>query len=505
MGRLIATAGAFSALEWITPIALACAAALAQRTRDTVLLGAAAVVTFVAVSPPLHAAAHRSVTGHMVQHLIIIVIAAPLVGAALAAAPGRWRGLPAAHRLMMSAVRPGAAPLVAAGVHVAIVVGWHHPVLYDAAVDGWFLHGVEHMSMLVSGAWWWATVFHHASRSSILTPALSLFGVATVCAGLGVLMMFAPDPIYAQGGSEDQQIAGALMAGIAGAVYMGSALVLFATGVHRLGAPRAQRIPAGVRSAGVRSAGIRSTGSKTAVVAALATAAAVGAALHVRQSVPSAAAAPAGVTDGRDVGQELYRRDCAACHGPAGEGTFRGVPMVDLGTASVYFTLSTGRMPISHPDATIRRQEPAYTPAQIDAIVEYTASFVDGPEVPVVDPSTADLARGGVHYRLHCAACHSATGIGGAQAFGREAPAVLDSTVTQTAAAIVAGPGGMPAFRATFSDEEIAGVAAYVQLLQDPPTTGVPIPGGRVGEGLVAMLFGVGALLIAITWIGRRV
>jgi ubiquinol-cytochrome c reductase cytochrome c subunit len=162
-------------------------------------------------------------------------------------------------------------------------------------------------------------------------------------------------------------------------------------------------------------------------------------------------------------------------------------------------------MPIPHPDATVRRQAPAYTPDQIDAIVDYTATFVDGPEIPSLDPAAADLARGGVHYRLHCAACHSATGIGGAQAFGREAPPVLDSTVAETAAAIVAGPGGMPAFRATFTDDEIAGVAAYVQLLQDPPTTGIAIPGGRVGEGLVAWLVGIGALMVAISWIGRRV
>jgi ubiquinol-cytochrome c reductase cytochrome c subunit len=495
---LVASAGALTALEWITPIVLAGTAAMARRRRDALLLAAAAVVTFIAVSPPLHSLAHASVTGHMAQHLLIIVVAAPLVGAVLAAAPGRWRKTSPARTLFEVGVRPTAAPLVAGAVHALVVLGWHHPTLYDAAVDTWFLHGIEHLLMLSSGAWWWSAVFHHAARSSIITPALSLFGVATLCAVLGVLMMFAPEPLYGQGGTVDQQIAGALMAGIAGAVYMGSALVLFATGVHQLAEPRRGRVPAAAR----RGAGPGTLGSRSLMVAALVALGAAVVGYQTQGSAPQAAASPA---DGHDLGRELYRRDCAACHGPAGEGTFRGVSIVDTGTASVYFTLATGRMPIPHPDATIRRQAPAYTSDQINAIVDYTATFVDGPEIPTIDPAAADLARGGVHYRLHCAACHSATGIGGTQAFGREAPPVLHSTVTETAAAIVAGPGGMPAFRATFTDDEIAGVAAYVQLLQDPPTTGIAIPGGRVGEGLVAWLVGIGALLFAISWIGRRV
>ncbi|CAN5353499.1 c-type cytochrome [soil metagenome] len=199
----------------------------------------------------------------------------------------------------------------------------------------------------------------------------------------------------------------------------------------------------------------------------------------------------------------LYRRDCAACHGPAGEGSSRGVPITEVGPASVQYTLSTGRMPISSLDEPIRRGRPAYTPTEIDAIVTYTRAFVEGPEIPPLDVSDG-VARGGELYRLHCAACHSATGIGGAQAFGREAPPVFPGTSAEVAAVIAVGPAGMPSFRSTFDDREIAAITEYVELLKDPPTQGFVVPGGRVGEGLVAWLVGIGVLALFIAWIGKR-
>lgn len=205
--------------------------------------------------------------------------------------------------------------------------------------------------------------------------------------------------------------------------------------------------------------------------------------------------------DGEVDGRLLYLRDCASCHGPSGEGSYRGIDITERGPASVYYSLATGRMPIVEPDDAVNRSEPSYTPAEIEAIVDHTREFVSGPDVPAPS-SSVGVAEGGVLYRLHCAACHSATGIGGAMAFGREAPPVLHSSPSEVMAAMAVGPGNMPSFRGTFDDAELAGVAEYVELLQDPPTRGVPIPGGRVGEGLVAWLVGVGVLALAVVWTG---
>lgn len=496
-------------VELIVPVSVTLLALNARRRRDAYLLLAAAAVLLVAVTPPVHTAAHRSVTGHMVQHLLLIVVAAPMIGMVAAGAPTRRRSVRWVRRAAAVAVRPGPAPLVAGAVHAVTVLAWHHPALYDAAVDHWAVHGLEHALLLSTGVWWWATVFHHTARSAVFAPVLSLFGVATSCAVLGVFLMFAPDPLFAQGDVGDQQLAGALMAGAAGAVYGGMAFGSIAGAVRRLGTPGRPRIPAGSRSVIVISA----AAAGLIALAGYGTQAETSGPAPESSHVPAAdvpdvkargAAVPTADVPDVDDGRELYRRDCAACHGVDGAGSFRGVPIDEVGTASVRYSLSTGRMPIARPDAAVVRGAPAYGDAEIDAIVAYTATFVDGPELPDLAAASPDLGQGGVLYRLHCAACHGSTGIGGAQAIEGTAPSVLHATADEVAAAMVAGPGGMPAFRSTFDDDDIAGVAAYVGVLQDPPTTGIPIPGGRVGEGLVAWVLGVGVLLGAVSWIGRR-
>ncbi len=477
----MSTAAGVRSLELIAPVALALVASLAVRRREALLLAGAAIVLVGAGLPPLHDYAHRSVTGHMIQHLLLVLVAAPIAGIALTDLPGRWRARRPLRRATAAAIRAPHAPVIAGLAHALTMMIWHVPAVYDAALGNGALHAAEHLSMLGTATWWWSAVWHHARRAAIVAPALSLFMVATAGAALGVLMMFAPLPLYAHGTLADQQAAGALMAGGTGGLQMLAAIALVAAAVRRLDAPRPLRIP---------------------VVPAVLLAAGV---IGVASAVPGdTGRADSPVAAAAEVGRDLYRRDCAACHGPAGEGSPQGVSISEVGTASVFYALSTGRMPIADADDPIRRADPAYDAAEIDAIVAYTRGFVDGPEPPPIEPGAGDLATGGARYRLHCAACHSATGIGGAQAFDREAPSLMHASPDETAAAIVAGPGGMPSFRSTFSDDEIAGIARHVELLQDPPTTGVAIPGGRVGEGLVGWIGAVGALVLAAAWIGRR-
>ncbi len=503
--RMVSAAGEASlyVLELVAPAVLLIAAASVARRRDAALLAAAAAVLVLAAAPPVHQAAHRSVTGHMVQHLLLIVVAAPLIGVVLSSTPSRLRRPRPVRRLAANLVAAPMAPVVAGLAHAGAVLAWHHPAMWDAAVRHWALHGLEHATLLFTGAWWFATLHHHALRRSLFAPLASTFVVATSCAALGIVMMFAPRALYAQasspdGGLADQQAAGALMAAATGGFYGVLTVVAVVRTVTALAVPARQRLPSGSRflvCAGVL-AGV-------AVVAALGGRPAA----HAGAAPPEAPAVHPAQADAdaqRELGRELYRRDCLSCHGVAGEGSFRGIPIDDRGTASVAYTLTTGRMPIVRPQQDIARRDPLYTPDEIDAIVAYTAEFVEGPEVPPLDLAGADLARGGELYRLHCAACHSATGIGGAQAFGREAPPVLPATPTEVAAVIVAGPGGMPAFRTALDDADISAVAAYVELLKDPPTTAIEVPGGRVGEGLVAWVVGVGGLLAFGVWMGRR-
>ncbi len=202
----------------------------------------------------------------------------------------------------------------------------------------------------------------------------------------------------------------------------------------------------------------------------------------------------------------VYLRDCATCHGSAGEGSPRGPDIADGGAALADYVLTTGRMPISEPDDPVRRHTPRYSPAEITALVDYVASFGDGPTIPQVDLDGTDVARGGELYRLNCAACHSWSGTGGAL-LGREAPPLEPSTPVQVAEAVRTGPGSMPSFgEESFSDDDVNALAAYVRELQHPDDRGGN-PLWRLGpfpEGAVAWVFGIGSLLLFVTWVGER-
>src|SRR5690349_3668432 len=140
-------------------------------------------------------------------------------------------------------------------------------------------------------------------------------------------------------------------------------------------------------------------------------------------------------------GEDLYRRDCATCHGTGGAGSYRGPDIRHAGTAAVDFQVSTGRMPLADTGELPERSAPAYSPEQIGALVAYTSSFVDGPTPPVVPPATRDLvARGGEAYRLNCASCHQASGAGGVLAFGVQVPSLGHATPTQVVEAMRTGP-----------------------------------------------------------------
>lgn len=225
-----------------------------------------------------------------------------------------------------------------------------------------------------------------------------------------------------------------------------------------------------------------------------------------------------------DAGKELYMRDCAWCHGRAGEGTRVGPDLVTgtNGPALTRFVLATGRMPLDVPDERVSRAEPLYDDAQVDAIVEFVEGFGQpGPDVPDVDVAAGDLGHGAELYQEHCAACHSTTGIGGALASGSAgelpdvhaeraaniAPGLHASSPEEVAEAIVTGPGTMPVFGAeTLSQHDLESIVRYVEYLQHPDDRGgAPMGGvGPVAEGAIGWIVGLGVLLLIVRWLGTK-
>jgi ubiquinol-cytochrome c reductase cytochrome c subunit len=216
----------------------------------------------------------------------------------------------------------------------------------------------------------------------------------------------------------------------------------------------------------------------------------LGAAAFVTPGLAANATEPSGaVRTNAANGAELFLQNCAACHGPQGQGGSGGPSLITSGAAAADFYLTTGRMPVGAPNQRPVRQPPRFDDEQIQALVEHVASFDNGPPIPQVSGG-GDLHRGWELYTANCAACHAATGAGNAVGGGFVAYGLGRATDRQIAEAMIVGPGVMPIF--DFADADRDAIIEYVRYLRSEPTPGgAPIGGiGPVAEGFVSVVGG---------------
>jgi ubiquinol-cytochrome c reductase cytochrome c subunit len=215
----------------------------------------------------------------------------------------------------------------------------------------------------------------------------------------------------------------------------------------------------------------------------------------------------------------VYLRDCATCHGANARGTRLGPDLRSAGAALVDFQLSTGRMPVPTGDASQpvqrpsaataqARRPPRYDAATRRALTKYVVTLAGGtgPGIPHIDPRAGSVAAGGSSYRLQCAACHAWSGNGGAL-LQREAPSTHPATPLQIAEAVRSGPGNMPAFgQAAVSNQQLQSLVRYVRYLDHTDDRGGdPLWHlGPLAEGAVAVVVGLGLLIVAVRLIGTR-
>jgi ubiquinol-cytochrome c reductase cytochrome c subunit len=210
-------------------------------------------------------------------------------------------------------------------------------------------------------------------------------------------------------------------------------------------------------------------------------------------------------SDQATLGVELFSKQCSSCHGLDGLGVEgRGPSLEHEGEAAADFVLRTGRMPLAAPNLQARSGPVRYSEEQIVALVAHVGSLGDGPAIPDVDTSTADVGNGGNLYRLNCAACHVASGAGAAIGSNRRAPNLVAATPTEVGEAILVGPGSMPVF-GSFTESDINDVAAYIEELHEQDTTAARRFGGAgpAAEGLAAWLIALIPLIAFTRWIGR--
>lgn len=190
----------------------------------------AAVTLLAAFAGPVESQSATLLTAHMVQHLLLMLVAAPLLALSaptLALLQGLPHGLrrPAAvvharARRLRSWTEHGAWPFAAVALYAVTGWIWHLPGPYQAAVANDLVHATEHATMLAVAVLLWWTVLQSGRRSSFGygTGIAVVFLAALQHAALGGVLTLAPSvlyPVYAAADAaaalHDQQRAGTLM------------------------------------------------------------------------------------------------------------------------------------------------------------------------------------------------------------------------------------------------------------------------------------------------------
>jgi len=201
----------------------------------------------IALLSPLDTLSEVLFSAHMVQHLLLLLVAPPLFvlsrpwAVLLWAFPrvvrqrlGQWqRSRPVRYSWQIATLSP-----VVWGINTVVLWLWHAPALYQAAVADEVVHALEHSSFLiVATLFWWIVIYPQGGRRRYGVSLLYVFLTALQGGVLGALLTFSTAlwyPVYAPLATAwgmtplaDQQLAGLIMWIPSGILYLLAAALLF--------------------------------------------------------------------------------------------------------------------------------------------------------------------------------------------------------------------------------------------------------------------------------------
>ncbi len=201
----------------------------------------AILVLVVALVSPLDALSETLFSAHMVQHLLLMLVAAPLLvisdfQLALLWALPRRRAQRLGSGFNQSRPASGTWQVLNHPVFVWILFTvtmwlWHAPVFYQAALHSEAIHTLEHLTFLITAMlFWWVLLKHNRPDHIHYAMAVPFLFLTVLQSGiLGALMTFTSQPWYPYYATlthpwglaplEDQQLAGLLMWVPGGAVF----------------------------------------------------------------------------------------------------------------------------------------------------------------------------------------------------------------------------------------------------------------------------------------------
>jgi len=211
------------------------------------------------IASPWHALAQGLFFAHMLEHELLMLLAAPLLvlgrplGVYAWSLPATWRRpgyrLLRGRRRLLPVWHALSRPALATGLHAAAIWIWHVPVLFQAALLHPVLHALQHLSFLLTALLFWAVLFRRGTHRHPATAMLYLFITALHTSALGALLTLSQRLWYPHASGfagrwhlsllEDQQLAGLIMWIPGGVLYTLIALIIFGFWLNRQPAPAA--------------------------------------------------------------------------------------------------------------------------------------------------------------------------------------------------------------------------------------------------------------------------
>jgi cytochrome c oxidase assembly factor CtaG len=197
------------------------------------------LATAVAIAGPIDTYAEKLLWVHMIQHVLLLTVAAPLI---VLAAPWMsiWRPLPLGFRRAVAgtiarsrwcaplrALKVLGRPIPALLAFAVDLVAWHVPRLYDLAAAHRGIHDLEHLTFVAFSMLLWAQVLDSPPlrrRLSNIHRVYYIVAAALVGWVISLVLIFSSTPLYPfyahilnrPGGISalaDQQLAGGIMLG----------------------------------------------------------------------------------------------------------------------------------------------------------------------------------------------------------------------------------------------------------------------------------------------------
>jgi putative membrane protein len=227
-----------AALFWLGGRRFAMRTRSATRRWRTAAFLAGLATTVLAVGSPLDGWADQLQWAHMLQHVLLLLVAPPLL--ALARPWNRmWRGFPLSLRRRVAhegtqgrwsgALRRTARflgdPIPSWLLFTVTLIAWHVPVAYDATLRSPVIHALEHAMFFGTGLLFWTRVIDSPPwRSPLAKTARAIYVASALVVSwmLAVVLALATSPLYAPYTAEasrpggitalaDQQLAAGVM------------------------------------------------------------------------------------------------------------------------------------------------------------------------------------------------------------------------------------------------------------------------------------------------------